>query len=321
LSYRSLTEEAPELDFPSLPAILKKLDYRTSFFSSADWNWQNSDRFIKYRGFDQVEDYTDIACAEQYRIDETVYSKGGGIDDGCIADRFSSWLGEAPDQAFASVLWTVQGHYPYYFTGNEIDYGVNNFSFNRYLNALRHDDELVGEVLDQLRTRGLDSTTLVVVVGDHGEAFGQHGQTGHAGGVYEENLRVPLYFINPTLFNGTWEDDMATMKDIPTTALSLLGIPAPPAWQGRNLLTTDAHEVFSFAPWTGHYFGYRNRRFKYIFNEVNQGLEVYDLINDPKETNDLSAQHPQDSIAVARLRIAAWAQHHRDFIANITQYE
>lgn len=320
-SYRSLTEESPDLVFPSLPAVLNDRGYRTSFFSSSDWNWQKSDRFLEYRDFDQIEDYADITCARQYRFDEVIYPESGGIDDACIADRFINWLGEVPDQAFASVLWTVQGHYPYYFTGKEIDYGVNNFSFNRYLNAIRHDDEMIGEVLDHLRMRGLDSTTLVVVVGDHGEAFGQHGQTGHAGGIYEESLRVPLYFINPTLFQGGREDDLAVIKDVPTTVLGLLGVPVPATWQGRDLMTTNAHEVFSFAPWTAAYFGYRNHRFKYIFNESKDELEVYDLINDPMETNNLSDEHPQDSIVFVQRRVAAWAQYQRAFIADITRDE
>ena len=48
----------------------------------------------------------------------------------------------------------------------------------------------------QLTKQKLSDSTLVVVVGDHGEAFGQHRRNfAHASEIYEENMHVPLAFI------------------------------------------------------------------------------------------------------------------------------
>ena len=163
-------------------------------------------------------------------------------------DRFENWIDENPSENFISIIWTVQGHYPYFISKKEEDFGVNNFNYNRYLNALKSNDDLIGNIMKSLEERGLDESTLVIVTGDHGEAFGQHNQFGHASTIYDENLKVPLYFINPILFNGEIKTDIASTKDLAPTALSLLGVESPKEWQGRNLLTTDSNEVFFFAP-------------------------------------------------------------------------
>ena len=85
----------------------------------------------------------------------------------------------------------IAGHHPYATTtrGPFTDPG----ELGAYKNALLEADRSVAALLDGLRERGLDRRTLVVVFGDHGEAFGQHpGNFGHTQFIYEENVRVPL---------------------------------------------------------------------------------------------------------------------------------
>ncbi|NJB85687.1 arylsulfatase A-like enzyme [Lewinella marina] len=309
LSYESVTRELTTVDFPSLPSVLEQEGYRTSFFSSADQSWQSALDYLQHREFDVVKDYRDIECEEQFRLDVHSYRAGAGVDDECLVGELGRWLDESPHEPFFSMLWTVQAHYPYYYAGEEYDYGVGDFSYNRYLNAARHDMEMVIRVLDDLQRRGLDSTTLVVVTGDHGEAFQQHGHSGHGNTLYEEDLRVPLYLINPVLFNGQRNSGLGGSKDIPATALSLIGIAPPADWQGRNLLSSPSEEGFYFAPWTQLYFGYRKGDMKYIFNESTSTVEVYNLANDPLERMDLSSSVSPSSIDSARLRVASWVQH------------
>lgn len=159
--------------------------------------------------------------------------------------------------------------------------------------------------MSTLEARGLDSTTLVIVVGDHGEALGHHGQYGHGNTIYEENLRIPLYFINPLIFKGETRGDLVSLKDIPSTALSLIGVNAPPEWQGRDLIRSKSQEVFSLSPFTKYYFGYRRGPWKYIFNESDDKLEVFNLHTDPLEKDNLANLHPRDSIEYARRRVAS----------------
>ena len=315
LSYKSLTQEAPDVEYPTLSSVLQNSGYRTSFFSSADLRFQNCRQFLAHRGFDVVEDFSTIQCVDQFQEDN--FKELNGIDDLCLTNRLTSWLDENPKQNFFSVLWTVQGHYPYFYNKVEADFGVDDINFNRYLNCLKHADELIGDIMQALEIRGLAETTLVVVVGDHGEAFGQHNQYGHGTAIYEENLRVPLYFINSTLFHGERKSDIAGMKDLATTALSLIDVDIPSMWQGRDLLSTNSDESFFFAPWSDYLFGYRKENMKFIFNESQNTVEVYDLNTDPKEKTDLYQQLSKEEIVQARNRVAAWAQFQDKFVKGI----
>ena len=317
ISYKSLTQEAPGIEHSTISSVLKARGYRTSFFSSANLNFQNCREFLAYREFDRVEDFSTINCVEEFQLDGSDYKEGDGIDDMCLADCLFSWLDEDTTKNFFSLIWTVQGHYPYFFAGEEEDFGVSDYNLNRYLNILKHNDELIGRVMQELEWRGLDKTTLVVVVGDHGEAFGQHKQYGHGTAVYEENLRVPLYFINSTLFNGEHKKDIAGMKDLSTTALSIIGVDIPESWQGRNLLNTNSNETFFFAPWSDYLFGYRKDNMKFIFNETLNKIEVFDLTNDPGEKENLIDTDINSAVDFARARISAWVQNQDKFINQL----
>jgi len=321
LSYKSITQEYPDFNHPTISSVLKKLGYRTSFFSSANLDFQNSKKFLSHRNFDTVEDYSMIKCDETYQLDNENYKEGNGIDDICLANRLALWLDKDTTKSFFSMIWTVQGHYPYFFTGKEEDFGVSDYNFNRYLNCLKHDDELIGELLEILEEKGLSSSTLVVITGDHGEAFGQHNQYGHGTGIYEENLKVPLYFINPELFHGERKNDIAGMKDLATTTLSVLGIEIPEKWQGRNLLRTKTNEIFYFAPWSDYLFGYRKNKRKYIFNESRNTIEVYDLKEDPHEKINLYQPEMREEVKAIRNRIAAWVQFQEKFVNQIINQE
>ncbi|MDN3663828.1 LTA synthase family protein [Algibacter miyuki] len=312
ISYKSLTQEKPDFNHPTLSSILKNNGYATSFFSSANLDFLKSNTFLSYRGFDVVKDYRAINCSNQFK--QNAYTEGDGIDDLCLAEQFELWLDEIDSKNFFSVLWTVQAHYPYFFSKEEIDFGVNNIEFNRYLNIIKHNDEMIGRILNVLKEKQLDKSTLVVVTGDHGEAFGQHQQYGHASDIYEENLRVPLLFINPELFSGQRTDDIASLKDLSTTTLSILDIDTPKTWQGRDLINTTHDEAFFFAPWSDYLFGYRKGKMKYIFNESTGHIEVYDLNLDPNETTNIINTTTPKAILHARTRIAAWVQHQSDFV-------
>src|SRR5579885_1054152 len=71
--------------------------------------------------------------------------------------------------------------------------------WNRYRNAVAYADTVVGGLVDWLDAHGLLATTVVVVTGDHGEEFNEHGYWGHNGAFTPEQLRVPLVLYVPGL--------------------------------------------------------------------------------------------------------------------------
>ena len=149
VSYKSLTYENPKFKHPTLSSVLKDKGYATSFFSSANLEYLSSNLFLKDRGFDVVKDYKDIDCSNQFK--QNTYDDGDGIDDMCLAEQLGLWLDNVSSKNFFSVLWTVQGHYPYFYSLKEQDFGVNNFELNRYLNIIKHNDNMIGAIMEVLK--------------------------------------------------------------------------------------------------------------------------------------------------------------------------
>jgi arylsulfatase A-like enzyme len=97
-------------------------------------------------------------------------------------------------------------------------------------------DEAVGEVLGALESTGLRERTLVVLAGDHGEEFWEHGGVEHGRTVYEEVVRVPLLMRWPGHLPASIRvDPVARITDVAPTILDLFAIPPPPDIDGETL--------------------------------------------------------------------------------------
>src|SRR5207249_7808991 len=96
-------------------------------------------------------------------------------------------------------------------------------------------DAQVGRLLDHLAgTRRLDHT-LVVVLGDHGESLGEHGEEQHGFFIYDATIRIPLIVAGPGVPSLTVRDQVRIVDVLPTV-LDRLSIPVPASVRGRTLL-------------------------------------------------------------------------------------
>ncbi len=322
ISYQSLTAEYPTVTLPTISAELKKYGYRTAFLSSGDFRFQRGDVFLSTRQFDTIQDYRSLPCPRQlFLVASAHWEFPNGIDDACIVEALINWVQQEPAHPFLAILWTYMTHYPYLTVGEEREFGVPDKQLNRYLNALAYSDNLVGKLLQFLQEHTLLDSTLVVVVGDHGEAFGQHGQYGHASKIYEENLHVPLVFIQPKIFTGEDNPVVGGLIDLAPTILHLLNLPIPSLWQGESLLQPQRRgRVYFFAPWSTSLFGFREGTRKLIYDATHQRYEVYDLSKDPTETTNQAPQWPE-FVSQGHQRLAAWVQYHEKFLKEWLQIQ
>ena len=316
ISYKSLTREYPDIKLNSISSLLKQSGYRTAFYNSGDLKYQRANEFLLHQGFDQVEDFSSAHCRDrQFIVKGKRWENPDGSDDDCMVDAFSEWIDKGKEQPFFATLWSVQTHYPYFYSGKEKDYKVHSSDFNRYLNALQHTDATLGKLMTTLRERQLDESTLVVIVGDHGEAFGQHEQYTHASKIYEENVHVPLILVNKNLFKGETNNIISGHIDIAPTVMSLLQLPAGEQWQGQNLFTAKENKrTYFFAPWSDFLFGYREGDHKFIYNATKNITEVYDLAADPAEMKNIADQFPAEYTDKGQKRLAQWIQYQDKFI-------
>jgi choline-sulfatase len=161
-------------------------------------------------------------------------------------------------------------------------------------------DELVGQLIAFLKKRGLYTGGVIVLTSGHGLGLGDHGEDGHGLSVYEPVVRVPLIVKLPQRDGGGRHSAALVQHiDIAPTVLDLVGAPRPSKLGGRSLrkvldsptATIPPRRVYaeSFAP-----------RFRFGWSEV-QSLtderhryiksprpELYDVLQDPRERNDLS---------------------------------
>lgn len=180
LSTVLMTTSNPELRLHTLADVLGEAGLRTAFFNSSDNRFQNAEAFLNQGGFDHVADYRDWSCAQGVYEFESVTDKFlNTSNDLCSIDAITAWIEEAPGKPFFAAFRTGMTHYPY-FPGEAPQAYVEDPEYNAYLNALRVGDEAFGKLLDWLDAQGIADETLVVVLGDHGEAFGEHGTRVHA---------------------------------------------------------------------------------------------------------------------------------------------
>ncbi|WP_143960435.1 LTA synthase family protein [Litoribacter populi] len=312
ISYKNAIVENPYLQWPTISKYFKDQGYHTSFFNTSDNTYSKVNEFLSIRGFDQIMDSNNMPC------EDTLFSEAEGVGmgkaEGCMIDAFTTWNREHISSPFFSVLWTIQTHWPYFVFDEEEDY-VEKKGLNTFLNALRQSDEALGELLDYLKMSDQDSSTLVVVVGDHGEAFGQHGNNGHGADLYEESVKIPLLFLNPKLFSGQTKKVVGSHIDLIPTVLDVLNMPTEPVWQGESLFHKDRNQLaYFFSTFNEYMIGMRSPDHKAIYNLYQNKLEVYDIQNDPYEIKALKLSKEEEYPFLYFL--STWLNDNKEFYAG-----
>lgn len=103
-----------------------------------------------------------------------------------------------------------------------------------YQAAVRQVDASIGRLLGTLSSNGIDEETAVIVAGDHGEEFQEHGHLAHYPKLYDELIRIPLIIDVPGT-NARWIDRQVGLDAIPPTVADILNVEPPTEWQGDTL--------------------------------------------------------------------------------------
>jgi len=315
LGFRDVTEEYPQLSGTSLASVFRDRGYRTAFVTPSDLSWAEWGPFLEGRGFAELRDHHQLGCP--------VPISSWGVEDRCMVDGMLDFIGQEPGRPFFVMGWTTQTHHPYEPTPGVPQLEMQHepvpdqYELDRYLNVLHETDRHLGRLFDAVRRLRLDQDTLVVVVGDHGQAFGYPHNTYIQGRtMYEEDVHVPLMFWFPRRYRQPARTGaVGSHIDLAPTIAELAGVPPAPDWQGRSLFDTNRTSRAYFYVAEDHFtLGLREDNWKYIF-ALREGIEeLYDLDRDPNEQHNLAKMDPLRS-ARMRQRLAAWTE------ANRRQYE
>jgi tetratricopeptide (TPR) repeat protein len=178
--------------------------------------------------------------------------------------------------------------------------GTNEPQTKGYDGEIGYVDQLLGRFRQSLIDNGWWKKSLVMVVGDHGESLGDHGELSHGYFIYESTLHVPLIVHWPDGAPKYPErvSEPGGLIDVAPTILDALHLAAPPSFDGISLLKNGAHQIYGESVYARDSFRWaalrslRMGRWKYI---EEPHAELFDLEKDPREQSNLL--HSDEAIA------------------------
>jgi choline-sulfatase len=274
---------------PYLPQLLQKAGYQTGAAVSA---------FLLRRA-------TGLSNGFDFYDDDMPAGAGGETAEraGAVSvHRGLEWMKGRGGKPFFLFLHLYEPHTPY----DPPEPFASRYRSAPYDGEIATADAAVGTVLAELKRRGLYDGAIVVLLSDHGEGLGEHGEEQHGFFLYRETLQVPLLVKLPGgVRSGTTVLAPAQLVDVAPTLLALAGVERPAGLDGQSLFSLPAERrVYAETFYPRLHYGWSELasliegRFHYIHGPAP---ELFDLAADPRETRDvLTAERP----AAAGLRRA-----------------
>ncbi len=277
----------------TMVSAFREAGYRTGLFAAPDLRFGYLAEYYRTMPWDTVVHYQDGTPA----LDESQEISSWGANEDAMRPLVTQWIERAGrgDQPFFVEFQTIASHHPYGTWGNDRGPSRGEDDASRYANSLHYVDAVIGRLIDDLQTRDLLDETLIVVTGDHGEAFADlHTDNWvHRNRLYEENIRNFMMVAAPGLGGGgVVSRRLGQHGDVMPTMLSLLGV-ASPTVPGQDLTAS------TYSPRIAYFhkdsrpaqFGLRDGRWKYIAHLDGRQPELYDLTTDATEQKNVAPRH------------------------------
>jgi glucan phosphoethanolaminetransferase (alkaline phosphatase superfamily) len=286
---QDIAEAVPlEKPYASIPTILKQnANFRTAFFQSAKGNFESRPGLVHNLGFDKFWARDDLN-------DTDAFLGYLACDEFAMLEPIVEWIIADDRPFFLTVLLSVT-HDPYEVPKWFADPAKEPLA--RYRQAILYTDKFLSALDAELAKLNLTDKTIFCVIGDHGEAFGEHGLLGHERIAFDETLRIPFCLRAPFLIQPkTTVTQAVSSVDLAPTLLALLGFDTQAlGFDGVNALgpIPDDRKVY-FSGWLSQSpAGFVKANRKFIYYPANKLVSVCDLSEDPFELSQAELSDQQ----------------------------
>ena len=275
----------------SLPSLLRGKGYATAFFTPTDLNFIDEIAVVRALEFEH------IVSEPELQKDGAKRANYMGKADESMLDPIMEWT-RAQQQAgrpFLTAIMTNVGHHPYNTpaTWTKVQFpGVTDEHLNDYYNCLLYIDGFLHKLIGGYEKLGLADNTVFVILGDHGQFFGEHGIRQAFNGLYEEGIRIPAFVYAPGLpgIEGVVAGARQQVDVLPTV-LQLLGYDMKGGrLPGKSLLEPPDpdRKLFYSTSMGNSALASRQGTREYIYYFDRNPMEVFDVASDPGEFKPLA---------------------------------
>jgi arylsulfatase A-like enzyme/tetratricopeptide (TPR) repeat protein len=215
-----------------------------------------------------------------------------------VVDDAIAWLRKESESPFFAWVHLYDPHLPY----DPPPAFSRQYEGDPYLGEVAFADAQLSRLQTFLESSGLDTRTLVVFAGDHGEGLGDHGEHDHGLLLYQTTVQAPLIIAHPSMTAvGVRRPEVVSLVDILPTIAEAIDLPLPDSVQGQSLWPLlggagvfDEVPVYAETFYPELHFGWspltaiHNRQFQLI---QSSDPELYDLDHDPLQERDLIDTH------------------------------
>ncbi|RYF34212.1 MAG: LTA synthase family protein [Comamonadaceae bacterium] len=291
-----------------LPAGLRDNGYATSFFTPTGLGLLNEVEVVKALGFEEVfgeDEFGELIVARANYL--------GGADE-IMVKPIAQWTQKQKEagKPFFTAIMTNVGHHPYIppAAWKMVQFpGVTDPALNAYYNCMLYIDGVLAQLMEEYKKLGVLDDTVFVIVGDHGQFFGEHGVRLSFNALYAEGIQVPALIYTPGMPSNRGRVSGARQQvDILPTIADLLGLEVQGAkLPGRSLLQpVDAdRKLFYSTSMESSHLAMRIGPKKYIYSYGQDAVEAFNVADDPKEARPLPPLQP-DAFKEVRRELLEW---------------
>jgi lipoteichoic acid synthase len=219
------------------------------------------------------------------------------------------WVKQQRDKQrpFLLVMMTNVGHFDYKYPSNwqTKSFGNIDADYSRYLNCLGYIDSVIKDFIAGLEKMGVLRSSIVIILGDHGESFGEHGPRLHASLVYDETVKIPaILYADGVIPPGHSISGLRQQVDALGLAVEDATLP------GTSLLKpVPANRPLYFSgALDSEFMAMRRGGLKFVYNFERTPTEAYALERDPGERHDIAATLPRKVIEEAEMDMLVWRE-------------